>query len=130
MHEMTMSNAGGHVRSGEPIRRAMGRGPGKGTAGQPVLLKAVFDLAPDRSDKDMFAEIVKYGGKNACGSRCDCCNQVKIAALFSSRAKALEASEALEANRDAEVEILPLEKAFGDRASQDDVLIRMCCENR
>lgn len=132
MDKTKMCNANGHVRSGKPIRgaMAMNRGTGKGTAGQPVLLKAVFNLAPNCSDEEMFAEVVNYGGKNACGSRCDCCNQVRIAALFSSRAKALEARETLEANRDAEVEILTLEKALSDRASQDDLIIRRCVQNR
>ena len=143
-----MSNVGGHVCSGEPIRLALESSQGA-DGGQPVLLKAVYYAEPDSfddssksldsavlavsldpSEYEVLAEIVRRGGEMTFISKCLCCNRREIAAVFGDRAKAMGAGESLKATWGAEVEIFPFEKALGDHASQDDLIIPNCGENR
>jgi hypothetical protein len=144
MHETTMSNAGGHVCSGDPIRPALVSSQGD-DGGTPVLLKAVYYAAPDSSndssddssdslnsadDYDVLAEVVTRGGVMTFTAKCCCCNRREITALFGDRAKAMDAGESLKVTRNAEVEILTLEKALGEHASRDGVITPDCGENR
>ena len=126
MRKMTMSNAGGHVCSGEQIRQTLELSE-ENNGGPPVVLKAVYYAEPDSSDDAILAEIVGHGGENAFSSKCLCCNRREIAAVFGDQAKALEAGEVLKANWDAEVEILPFGQVRGDHASQKNPI---CAENR